>query len=112
MREVNLMTDAGPGALGTTTVRLIPVFEAKPGFENELAGLLRDLEAVSRRDPGCLEYRVFGDGDSPGTFMLYEEWTSMAALDAHNELQHVKDFFAAADPVMAGKLRVFRPGTP
>jgi quinol monooxygenase YgiN len=58
-----------------------------------------------------VEYQVFSDADSPSTFVLYEEWTSMAALDAHNELRHVKDFFAAAEPVLAGELRVFRPGT-
>src|SRR5919112_912621 len=95
LREVNLMTDATPGAPSSTSVRLIPVFEAKPGFEHELARLLNDLQAVSRRDAGCLEYRIFSDSDSPRTFVLHEEWTSIAALDFHNGLQHVKDFFAA-----------------
>jgi quinol monooxygenase YgiN len=105
------MTDAAPSATATSTVRLIPVFEAKPGSEHELARLLSELQAASRRDAGCVEYLVFRDDESPNTFVLYEEWTSSAALDAHNELQHVTDFLAAAEPLLARKLSVYRPGT-
>jgi quinol monooxygenase YgiN len=105
------MTDAIPGAPAPTAVRLIPVFEAKPGFEDELARLLSDLQTASRLDDGCLEYSVFNDAEAPGTFLLYEKWTSSTALDVHNEQQHVKDFFVSAKQVMARDLRVFRPGT-
>jgi quinol monooxygenase YgiN len=102
------MTDAVPGAPATTAVHLIPVFEAKPGFEHELARLLSELQTASRRDDGCLEYSVFNDAEAPGTFLLYEKWTSSTALDVHNEQQHVKDFLVAAQRVMARDLRVHR----
>jgi quinol monooxygenase YgiN len=55
-----------------------------------------------------LEYSVFNDAEAPGTFLLYEKWTSSAALDVHNEQQHVKDFLVAAQEVMARDLRVHR----
>ncbi len=106
------MTEAAPAARGANTVRLIPVLEAKPGSEHQLALLLSDLQAASRRDAGCVEYSVFTDEVSPCTFVLYEEWTSNDALAAHNELQHVTDFFAAVAPLLAGKLRVYRPVSP
>jgi len=106
-----LMTSTESGAPDTTTVRFIPVFQAKPGREDELARLLSDLQEASRRDAGCLDYAFFTDEESPDTFVLYEEWTSSAALAAHNEQKHVKDFFAAAEPIMARELRVYRPGS-
>jgi quinol monooxygenase YgiN len=106
------MTVTEPGSPETTTVRFIPVFQAKPGSEDELARLLTDLQEASRRDAGCLEYAFFTDEESRDTFVLYEEWTNSAALAAHNELQHVKDFFAAAEPFLAEELKVFRPVTP
>jgi quinol monooxygenase YgiN len=105
------MTVTEPGAPETTTVRLIPVFQAKPGSEDELARLLIDLQEASRRDAGCLEYAFVTDGESPDTFVLYEEWTSSATLAAHNEQKHVKDFFAAAERIMARELRVYRSGS-
>jgi quinol monooxygenase YgiN len=105
------MTDAAPSATATTNVRLIPVFEAKPGSEHELERLLSELQTASRRDAGCVQYSVFRNEESPRTFVLYEEWTSIAALDAHNELQHVTDFLAAAEHLIARELRVYRPGT-
>ena len=102
------MTDAVPGAPATTAVHLIPVFEAKRGFEHELSRLLSELQAASRLDDGCLEYSVFKDAEEPGTFLLYEKWTSSTALEVHNEQQHVKDFLVAAKQVMARDLRVHR----
>jgi quinol monooxygenase YgiN len=103
------MTNAVPGAPATTTaVHLIPVFEAKPGYEHELGRLLSELQNASRRDDGCLEYSVFNDEEAPGTFLLYEKWTSSTALDMHNEQQHVNDFLVAAQHVLARNLRVHR----
>lgn len=104
------MTDALPGAPAATAVRLIPVFEAKPGSEDELARHLSDLQTASRLDDGCLEYSVFNDAEAPGTFLLYEKWASTTALAVHNEQQHVKDFLVSAEQVMARDLRVYRPG--
>jgi quinol monooxygenase YgiN len=103
------MTDAVPDVPDSTVLRLIPVFEARPGFEDELARLLSDLQTASRLDDGCLEYSVFNHAEAPGTFVLYEKWASSTALDLHNEQPHVKDFLVSAAPVMARDLRVFRP---
>jgi len=102
------MTDSAPGSPATAPAQLIPLFVAKPGFEDELRQLLADLQTASRQDEGCLEYSVFSDEQDPRTFLLYEKWTSSAALDAHNEQQHVKEFLRAAEPCMAQDLLVYR----
>jgi quinol monooxygenase YgiN len=102
------MTDTVPGPPAATAVHLIPVFEAKPGREDELGRLLAVLQTASRLDAGCVEYSVFSDEESPGTFLLYEKWTSSGALDAHNKHQHVKDFLESAEQVMARDLKVHR----
>jgi quinol monooxygenase YgiN len=102
------MTDPALGSPATAAVQLIPLFVAKPGFEDELRQLLADLQKASRQDEGCLEYSVFSDEQDPRTFLLYEKWTSSAALDAHNEQQHVKEFLRAAEPCMAEDLLVHR----
>src|SRR5688572_5699410 len=43
----------------------------------------RDLEAATRRQPGCLDYVWTVDGLSPSTIYVYERWASQDALEAH-----------------------------
>jgi len=41
--------------------------------------------AQSRKETGCASYEVLQDASNPEIFLLVEEWTSVAALDAHNQ---------------------------
>jgi quinol monooxygenase YgiN len=43
----------------------------------------RQLEAETRRQPGCLDYVWTVDGLSPSTIYVYERWESEEALAAH-----------------------------
>ncbi|MFD3444427.1 putative quinol monooxygenase [Microbacteriaceae bacterium 4G12] len=106
------MTDAALTTTAATSVRLIPILEAKRGFEQKLALLLADLEAASRRDSGCVDYTIFRQDGSSSVFVLHEEWTSAEALQAHNEQPHVTEFLAAAEPLMTRGLTVYRPAPP
>jgi len=85
----------------TAEAWLMPVFTAKAGFEAELQEVLHSLQTLSRKDPGCLEYTVFADGQQPGTFVLFEGWACQEDLEAHNEQDHVKDFMERVDPLLA-----------
>jgi quinol monooxygenase YgiN len=53
------------------------------GRRGELLELLRDTQARSREEPGCLAYdfaEVVGD---PGRYMVVQEWHDAAAMEAH-----------------------------
>ncbi len=43
----------------------------------------RELEAATRRQPGCLDYVWTVDGLSDSTIYVYERWESEEALSAH-----------------------------
>ncbi len=43
----------------------------------------RELEAATRRQPGCLDYVWTVDGLSESTIYVYERWESEEALAAH-----------------------------
>jgi autoinducer 2-degrading protein len=61
------------------------------GKADEVERLLRELGDVSRRESGCGGFDVCrGDGDSAGTFVLFEKWRDQAALDAHYATEHFK----------------------
>jgi quinol monooxygenase YgiN len=95
------MTDPFLNRQSTDEVWLMPVFIAKTGHETDLQKALLTLQAVSRKDPGCLEYTVFSDGQRPGAFVLFEGWARREDLKAHNEQDHVKDFVKGVDPLLA-----------
>lgn len=54
--------------------------------------LFRKLGAASRKEVGCLMYVVHQSTTDPTTFFLYEQWRDRAALDAHYEEPHFKEF--------------------
>ncbi|WP_245953430.1 putative quinol monooxygenase [Arthrobacter silvisoli] len=95
------MPNTLPVPRDTAEVWLMPVFIATAGHETELQEALSALQAISRKDPGCLEYTVFSDDQRPGTFVLIEGWAHQEDLKAHNEEAHVKDFVKAVEPFLA-----------
>ena len=63
---------------------------------DEVERLLRELGDASRREAGCAGFDVCrGDGDSRGSFVLFEKWRDQAALDAHYDTEHFQRLGAA-----------------
>ena len=63
-----------------------------PEDRAEVAETLRLLAAASRKEPGCLAYfphQVQGNAD---TVLIYEQYTDAAALTAHHESEHFKQY--------------------
>lgn len=102
------MKDQGLTEPHDETVILMPVFVGKPEFAADLERALGVLQAASRADAGCVTYAVMADLDDPSTFILYEEWTNQETLIRHNQEQHVIDFVALADHLLAEPFRVQR----
>ena len=69
-------------------------FQASPGQEEDLEPRLCQMVAASTAEDGCLRSTLHTDRDSAANFALYERWTTWAALAAHNETCHEKDFVA------------------
>ena len=102
------MSDTGVAGAGAYTVSLLPTFVAKPERRAELLEQLIALEHASRADAGCIAYRLFEDADRADRFVLVEEWSDQAALDAHNAQPHVGRFVAAAPELLVEPFVVTR----
>jgi quinol monooxygenase YgiN len=63
-------------------VVLVAQMHGQVGRLDELKGLLADLAATARRDPGCDSYHV-AFADEPGECLLVGSWKSEDALRAH-----------------------------
>lgn len=82
-------------------VTLIAKITARPETAEAIAPALLKLAAESRKEAGCISYAVVRDISDPSVFALVEEWTSVAALDAHNLMPHVHEALSQAGPLLA-----------
>jgi (4S)-4-hydroxy-5-phosphonooxypentane-2,3-dione isomerase len=69
---------------------------AKPGHEDEVAGIFGKLQAASRQEPGCLMYIVHRHRTDSTRFFIYEQYRDEAALEAHRKSPHFQEYAIAA----------------
>jgi (4S)-4-hydroxy-5-phosphonooxypentane-2,3-dione isomerase len=69
---------------------------AYAGHENEVAEIFAKLQAASRQEPGCLMYIVHRHKSDPLRFFIYEQYVDEAALEAHHNTPHFKEYAVAA----------------
>jgi quinol monooxygenase YgiN len=67
---------------------LIAHLRAKPGNEEVIASVLRELAAASKDEPGCELYIPSRDAGDPGSFFIYEQYRDEAALEEHRRSTH------------------------
>ena len=67
-------------------------WKARAGEEAAVEGLLGQVAAASRNEPGCLLFWTHRSIDEPGRFFLYEQYVDEAAVQAHAASEHVRTF--------------------
>ncbi|MDR3120271.1 MAG: antibiotic biosynthesis monooxygenase [Clostridiales bacterium] len=71
-------------------VRVVAPNYLKKDSVEKAAPLFREMIAATRKEDGCIEYRLFTDPKNPAVFVFIEEWTSQEALDRHCASEHFK----------------------
>lgn len=74
---------------------LTAIVSTVPGRAPELRSVLQHVACESRKEPGCVELRVFERTDSPGSFVLWEIFESADALGLHEKTPYMQDYFAS-----------------
>ncbi len=67
---------------------LIATVVAKSASVDAVKEELTRLVEPSRREPGCLDYRLHQSQTDPAIFVFYERWQSEAHLEHHTESAH------------------------
>ncbi len=52
----------------------------------------KEMMAETHKEAGCGAYVFSEDLDQPGRFLIFEEWESQEALDAHFKSPHMAKF--------------------
>ena len=79
---------------------------AKPGNEDEVHEILRQMGEASRAEPGVVTYTTHVDPENPREFFIYEKYYDAAGLEAHQETAHFKELvLARAIPLLESRER-------
>ena len=89
-------------------VRVVVKVVARTETTAEITAIVLKLAAHSRKETGCVSYEVLQDTSNAEIFFLIEEWTSAAALDAHNKTAHFHEAVSKSQPFLAKPLEVGR----
>jgi quinol monooxygenase YgiN len=94
--------------LASESIRLIVTFRPKPEQSASLRRAVQGLVAPTRREQGCIEYRLHEVIDRPDELVLYEAWAAQADLDRHLETPALRAFVASLDQMLAEPLSIRR----
>lgn len=75
---------------------------ALPGRREDLVSAARAVIAETRGDEGCESYGFYADLMDEETILSVEVWRDQAALDAHLEHPHTREFLASAGGLVDG----------
>ncbi len=64
-----------------------------PDIIEDFKQAIMENAAGSRAEDDCLQFDVSVAADDPTTFILYEKFSSEAALDAHRNTPHFKKYW-------------------
>jgi quinol monooxygenase YgiN len=73
-------------------VKVTALLTARPGRGEELTTLLLGMAPRCRAESGNLRWDVWQDRSQPGRYVLDELYVDDAAVAAHRETSHYKDY--------------------
>jgi quinol monooxygenase YgiN len=82
------------------------IFKVKEGNEKAFAEAFKPCLAGTRKEPGNLAYFLNQDLEDPLTFVVFERFKSVAALESHAKSAHVMDLLPKIGPMLDGDPKV------
>lgn len=74
----------------------------KPERRAEAVAAAVKMARASQAEAGCRAYAFYSDLEDPNLFIVFEEWESEAALQAHFQTPHMAEFNALIPQLIAG----------
>lgn len=90
------------------TTTIFATVEAKPDSIHQVEDALCRMIALTRAEPGCVRYELFGSEDHPGTFHLVETYADDAALASHHASAHFAELVLSLTGKLARDIRIER----
>ncbi len=85
---------------------LLVTFKVKAGEEKKFEAAFAPCLAATRKEPGCVAYYLNRDPDEPNTYIMYEQFKSLAAVEEHLKQKHTEELFKVIPALFDGELKV------
>jgi quinol monooxygenase YgiN len=72
------------------------------GTRDALVRIGQAVAAASRKETGCISYRLYEDTELANEFVFVEEWESSEALQRHFATAHIAEFMRAIPATIVG----------
>lgn len=83
---------------------IVAYLTAKPGKEAEFKEqMVAQAKRCLANEPGCLQFDVAQDPKEPTRFVMLEVYTDDAAIKAHQDSDHFKNFRPIASELLADR---------
>jgi quinol monooxygenase YgiN len=84
---------------------LFVTIKAKAGKEKDLEAAFAPCIAATKKEAGCLAYELNRDPDGPTTYVMFEKFKNLAALEAHLKQEHTAKLFKDIEPLTDGEIK-------
>lgn len=90
----------------TKPFAIVVTIKVKVGKEKEFEAAFAPCIAATKKEPGCISYELNRDPDHPSTYMNYEKFKSVAALEEHLKQPHTQKLLATVPMLADGDLQI------
>jgi len=82
---------------------LVATIKVKSGSEQTAeAALEKMIDYVKTAEPGTVRYTLHRQAKDPTKFLMYEQYVSKDAMDAHGQTDAIKQLFGTLGPILDG----------
>lgn len=90
----------------TKPFAILVTFDVKAGNEKAFEAAFRPCLEATKKEPGCISYELNRDPDRPTTYVMYEKFRSVAAIEEHLRLAHTQTLLKTVVPMCEGDPQV------
>jgi len=73
-------------------ITVVARYRAQPDRADEIARVLAEHVAATRREPGCVQFVAYRSSDDADQFLLYEQYVDETAFEAHRASAHFRGY--------------------
>ena len=77
-------------------------FKVRPGGEKAFEQAFVSCLTNTRKESGCLAYYLNRSVDDPSSFVMFERFKRIAALESHAKMPHVGELLKTIGPLLDG----------
>ena len=89
-------------------ITIIAKFSVLPGKTEQFIKAAIDVTRETRKERGCLSYKILQSEKNEGSFTFVEEWLNYTAIEQHNGAKHFKRFLSEIEPITDGDIQIDR----